>query len=582
MSMPFGALKFARMDTIETELIARFPRWFQGPVGPVSRRLLRRWSRWSQLDYLQELLSRHAHLHGRALLEAALRDLDARYLVDDLERQRIPEQGRVIVVANHPLGGLDGLLMMKLLGDIRPDFKVAANAVLARIPGLAELLIPIDVFSGQGNRAAYAGMKAALEADQALLLFPAGSVARLGWRGIRDSDWQRSFISLAEQTGAPIVNVHIEARNSASFYAMSWLSASIGTAMLPKEFLKRRGARLSMRIDRPWSPDALTALPGPPRARADAMRHQNEALPKRATLQPKRPEALAHRPNLRFILRELDALTELGRTRDQKRILSGRLRADSALMRELAVARERSFRAVGEGTGRHIDQDRYDAHYEQILLWDDACQQLVGGYRVARCQPVLADHGISGLYTASLFQFPEHGLAEFDQAMELGRSFVLPEYWGSRSLDYLWMGIGAYLRRHPEIRHLFGPVSISASMPATARQMLVAYCETQFQSRSSGVRGVRPFDAGVMTGLFQHLDQSAAEQVLIRNLQGLGTRIPTLYKQYIELCEPGGVSFLAFSTDPDFANAVDGLVWVDLQQMLPKKRQRYLQMQESR
>ncbi|WP_170113216.1 GNAT family N-acyltransferase [Ahniella affigens] len=557
--------------------MARLPHWFNGPVGPVSRRLLRRWSHWSQLDRLEDLLNRHAHLRGRALLEAALRDFDTRYLVDDLERQRIPEQGRVIVVANHPLGGLDGLLLMKLLCDVRPDFKVAANAVLSQIPGLADMLIPVDVFNGQGHRATYQSMRQALESDQALLVFPAGSVSRFGWRGIRDAEWQRSFVSLSEQTGAPVVNVRIEARNSTSFYAMSWLSASLGTTMLPKEFMSRRGARVPIRIDRPWTAEALRELPGPPRVRALWMQQQNDAL--RHTSQPatKRPEALAHRPNLRFILRELSGLTELGRTRDQKRILCGRLRSDSALMQELAIARERSFRAVGEGTGRHIDQDRFDAHYEQILLWDDVQHQLVGGYRVARCKPVLADHGLAGLYTASLFRFPDVGLPEWDTAMELGRSFVLPEYWGGRSLDYLWLGIGAYLRAHPDIRHLFGPVSISASMPVPARQMLVAYCETQFRSAQRGVRGRRPFDAGVMTGLFQHLDQSAAEQLLMRHLQALGTRIPTLYKQYTDLCEPGGVSFLAFSTDPDFADAVDGLVWVDLAQMSPKKRQRYLQ-----
>lgn len=546
----------------------------------MSHRLLKRWRRWSGLDQLQALLERFAHLRGRALIEAALREFDVRYLVDDLERARIPERGRVIIVANHPMGGLDALVLMKLIGDIRPDFRVLGNAVLSQIEGLSDLLIPVDVFGGRSNRSAIEQMRAALESEQALLLFPSGTVARFGWRGVREAPWQKTFVALAQQTGAAIVNVRVQARNSAGFYAMSMLSESLGTLMLPRALMSRTGLRLPIRIDQPWTATDLQQLPTSRLLQAKTLQQQNEAMGAARHPPAKRAEALSHRPNLRFTLRELSALTELGRTRDQKRILCGRLRPDSALMQELAVARERSFRAVGEGTGRHADQDRFDAHYEQILLWDDAASELVGGYRVARCQPVLAALGQRGLYSASLFEFPEHGLPDMDQAMELGRSFVTPEYWGTRSLDYLWLGIGAYLRQYPEIRHLFGPVSISAQLPLPARQLLVAYCQTQFSARQGAVRAVRPFDAGAMGTLFQHLDRDAAEQVLSQNLQALGARIPTLYKQYTDLCEPGGVSFMAFSTDPDFGNVVDGLVWVDLQRMLPKKRQRYLERRD--
>lgn len=271
------------------------------------------------------------------------------------------------------------------------------------------------------------------------------------------------------------------------------------------------------------------------------------------------------------------AATELlGETGDGKQIRVARLHSDSPLLQEIGRLRELTFREVGEGTGRSSDLDRYDAHYDHIILWDAPSQRIAGAYRVARGARVLAEHGLRGLYTASLFDYSDDAIPHLAEGMELGRSFVAPEYWNSRSLDYLWQGIGAYLRRYPRVRYLFGPVSISAALPLPAREQLVAYYQQFYGCGDALAASRKPFAYFAAPPAFDQVDAETGFRVLKANLDVLGAVVPTLYKQYTELCEPGGARFLAFGIDPAFSDAIDGLIEVDLQRMRPKKAQRYL------
>ena len=279
----------------------------------------------------------------------------------------------------------------------------------------------------------------------------------------------------------------------------------------------------------------------------------------------------------RRLVDALAAMPRLGTTPDGKRIHAGRLASDSPVLREIGRLREITFRAAGEGTGQRLDLDAYDGWYDHIVLWDPEALEIAGAYRVAPGEAVLAERGIEGFYTASLFRYPCHMLARLAQGMELGRSFVAPAYQGTRSLDYLWLGIGAYLRAHPEVRYLFGPVSISADLPIAAREQLVAYYDRYFGCRRDGVAANRPFRFLAAPPAFSELDADTAYRVLKANLGALGARVPTLYKQYTELCEPGGARFLAFGVDPDFNNSTDGLVELDLARVRPRKRERYLE-----
>ncbi|MEZ0472764.1 lysophospholipid acyltransferase family protein [Luteimonas salinilitoris] len=558
------------MLQLEQRLQQRFPHWFRGRRAGFARPLLRTLGRWSRLQDIDAFLAAHGHLRGFDFVAATLRFLQARYDVAEDALVRIPATGRLLVVANHPSGALDALALLDCIGRVRRDVRIVANDFLSTIAPLEELLLPVRVLGGRADAASLRAVGQALQAGQCVIVFPAGEVSRLGWRGVRDGRWRKGVVRYARAAAAPVLPVRIVARNSALFYGTSVLYKPAATALLAREMFARRSRPLQLRIGQPLQVgdgDAGSVLRRI-RATLYALGRERRA--------PAAPQALAPALDPRRLRRALAASELLGTTADgmQIRLLQGS--AESPLLLEIGRLRELTFRKVGEGTGRRRDLDRFDAHYEHILVWDAARSRIAGAYRVARVAPLLARHGLGGLYSASLFRYADDAIPRLAEGMELGRSFVVPEYWGSRSLDYLWQGIGAYLRRWPRVRYLYGAVSISAALPLAAREQLVAYYQRYYGSDEPLAASPRPFRYFAAPPCFGELDADTAFRVLRQNLAAIGTGVPTLYKQYTELCEPGGARFLAFGIDPDFSDSIDGLIEVDMQRLRPKKRQRYL------
>ncbi|MFC4727668.1 lysophospholipid acyltransferase family protein [Coralloluteibacterium thermophilus] len=560
------------MLKLEQRLQARYPHWFQGRRARVARPLLRTLGRWSRFDALDAFLATSTHLSGFAFVEAALEFLQADYRIDAEDLARIPASGRLLIVANHPSGALDALALLHAVGRVRRDVRIVANDVLSVLDNLSELLLPVRILGGRPAPGSLRAIEAALENEGCVIVFPAGEVARLGWRGVTDGRWRRGFLRFAQGTGAPVLPIRIAARNSALFYGASTLYRPAGTALLAREMFARRGKPIALHVGEPCSVPAGVEA-------AQALRTLRRALD-RTGRAPRRsvaaPQPLAPEVPAGQVAAAVAPLTLLGRTHDGKEIRLGRLAMDSVLLHEIGRLRELTFRAVGEGTGRPRDIDAYDAWYEHIVLWDAQAARIAGAYRIARGAEVLARKGLPGFYTASLFDYADSMIPRIAAGMELGRSFVVPDYWGSRSIDYLWQGIGAYLVRNPGVRYLFGPVSMSAATPVDAREQIVAYYARFHGDAAPRARARRPFVFRGAAPAFDALDAQAAFALLRENLAAQGATLPMLYRQYTELCEPGGARFLAFGVDPDFCDSVDGLIEVDLERLRPAKRARYL------
>lgn len=559
------------MIQLERRLEARFPHWFRGGRARISRPLLRTLGRWSRLQDIDAFLAANPGLRGFPFVAAALEFLQAGYAVDPAARARIPASGRLLVIANHPSGALDALALLDLVGSVRRDARILANDMLGAIDNLDGILLPVRILGGRPDAASLRAVEQALRDEQCVIVFPAGEVSRLGWRGVRDGRWRRGFLRFARNTGTPVLPVRIAARNSALFYGASALFKPAATALLAREMFARRARGIVLHVGAakpvPDTGDTVAILRG--------IRRELQALG-RGEPRLAGPEPVAAPVDADLVRQAVLELPLLGSTGDGKQIRAGRLAAGSPLLRELGRLRERTFRVVGEGSGRSLDLDPYDCWYEHIVLWDEAATRIAGAYRVARGAQVLAGHGLRGLYTASLFRHADAMVPRIAEGMELGRSFVAPEYWGSRSIDYLWQGIGAYLRQHPRVRYLFGAVSISAALPAAAREQIVAYYAHYHGGDGEITVAQRPFTYRVAPPEFAGIDADTAFRVLKANLDALGASVPMLYKQYTDLCEPGGARFLAFGVDPDFSDSIDGLIEVDLQRMRPHKRRRYL------
>ncbi|CAH0189759.1 lysophospholipid acyltransferase family protein [Stenotrophomonas lactitubi] len=562
------------MQELEQRLQQRYPDWFHGRRGQLARPLLRSVGRWSRLDRIEEFLRRNANVRGFDFVAAGLDFIEGRYHVDPAALARIPATGRLLIVANHPSGALDALALLDAVGRIRRDVRIVANDLLGAIGPLQDLLLPVRILGGKVQRTSLQAVEQALAAEQCVIVFPAGEVSRLSLLGIRDGRWQRGFVRFARAAAAPVLPVRVDARNSALFYGASTLFKPAGTALLAREMFARRGRPLRLRIGQP-----MQLGQGDPGTQLLAVRRAVYALGRDTPVAegcPAGPEPLAAPVPPVQVAAEIATAAVLGQTADGKQILLASCAADSPLLRELGRLRELTFRQVGEGTGRSRDLDDFDLQYQHIVIWDGTAQRIAGAYRIMRGAQALARRGLAGLYSASLFRYSDDAIPRIAEGLELGRSFVVPDYWGSRSLDYLWQGIGAYLQCQPGIRYLFGAVSISAALPRDAREQLVAYYQRYYGAADGRVQSNRPFQYFAAPPCFGELDAAAAFDVLKANLAALGTGVPTLYRQYTDLCEPGGARFLAFGVDPDFSDSIDGLIEVDLHAIRPHKRKRYL------
>lgn len=537
------------------------------------------------LPFLRELLhegdfksfdQKYSHLQGFDFIDQVLEHFDFSYSLRSSERDRIPSHGRVVIVANHPIGSLDGLALLKMVGEIRRDVKVVANDLLMAIKPLNDLLLPVDNMSNQTTRQNIKAIEAHLEDDAALLIFPAGEVSRISPMGVRDARWRNSFLRFAAKTKAPIIPVFVDARNSWFFYSLSLVAKPLSTLWLVREMFKQARRDIPIRIGKAVAFDCYDALPLDLNGKAKLFRKHVYKLVKNRSEQGLEGsyENIAH-PEPRDLLRdEIRTCELLGDTSDGMAIYLYNFNGDSTVMREIARLREVSFRAVGEGSGKRRDMDHYDCYYDHIVLWDEQKLALVGAYRLVKTKPTIESKGIESLYTHTLFNYQTDADPYLQQGLELGRSFVQPDYWGTRSLNYLWYGIGAYLKRFPEVRYLLGPVSISNDYPSKAKFALVDFYRTYFPSESEWAVARAPYALNPDIAK-EVVPYKQAFSQLKKQMSDWGVSIPALYKQYSEICEPGGVQFVDFNIDADFADCIDGLVVVDFDKLKESKRKRY-------
>jgi len=524
---------------------------------------------------------KHPNIKGLDFLERVLETFGFNYSVRSFERERIPALNRVVIIANHPLGSLDGLALLKLVLEIRSDVKIVANDLLMAIEPLHPLLLPVNNMSGGTDKEKLKSIQQYLENEGAVIFFPAGEVSRLRPNGVRDTHWHSGFLRMALKTQAPVLPIHVKGRNTVLFYGISAFSKPLSTLFLAREMFRQAEKTIAFRVGEiiNYETYADSQLSASVKVKLFKKHLYRVASDKKGIWPTQSP--IAHPEPRKTLKKAIEQCRLIGKTLDQKGIYLAEHAENTSILRELGRLRELSFRTVGEGTGARRDTDKYDHYYQHLVLWDADQLEIVGAYRIGIVSQILAEHGVEGLYTHSLFRFSPAFTERIEQGLELGRSFIQPRYWGKRSLDYLWFGLGAFLRENPQYRYLYGPVSISNSLPATAKDLMVYlyklyYGENQPEAIS---RNPYRFNAHVQQQLksnFCGTDYQKDFKQLKSMLANMNTNVPALYKQYCDLCDPGGVKFLDFNVDPDFSDCIDGLILVDTQLIKAKKRQRYI------
>ena len=686
--MNTGSSESTRLSDGVAETMARktlFPSF-----NPVLAKLL-------SLDKVRDIYESTRESDGTNIFNRILKHMNVVCAVSDSDLARVPATGPCVVVANHPFGILDGILMGAMLLRVRPDLKILTNYMLTGVPELDEYCIPLDPFekkpsalgdkqlaisnkqsatatatttttaganstaargraavlseqeSACSNQRGLRGAKDCLNCGGMLLIFPAGEVAHLNpkqWaKGVTDPQWNTTAFRLARLTGASALPVFIDGRNSAVFQLVGCLHPRLRTASLAKEFIRKQGARVEVRIGKveklegrvgavrgreaeskhrvlrqaqdgarePASAqDSGPKETGSAREGTEFLRWKTYLLANRASRacayasktapeDPKSaqipflpaaklplipflgaPEALAEAVPTAQLEREIAFLPPSASLDDSQEY--GVYCANAAeiplILREIGRIRELSFRAEGEGTGKSVDLDRYDDYYTHLFVWNKPQKEIVGAYRLARTVDILRKFGVNGLYTNSLFRFKEDFFDLLGPGIELGRSFVRPEYQRQYApLLLLWKAIGRYVALNPAHPVLFGAVSISNSYAPASRTLMYQFFQAQFATHplAAMVQPRRPFRSARL----KHWDISAFNR-LVRDPEELsgsisefefdGKGIPVLLKQYLKM----GGEVLAFNVDGRFSDTLDGLIVVDLRNSDRKALQKYL------
>jgi len=536
---------------------------------------------------------------GRPFFECCLEVAGIRYEVDNEALARVPEGGPVVVVSNHPFGGADAIILADVLTKLRGDSLLLANYLLERIPEAAPSIIPVDPFGGrQSSTRNLRPIRRALthlHEGGLLAVFPAGEVSNLDLRARRvcDCTWSTHVASLVRRSGATVVPVHFEGRNSWFFQLTGLVHPMLRTARLPRELRRMRGKTVRLRIGKPIPPNKIPQN-GSTRETADFLRLRADVLAESSRIERKQrtrsgevlpvaslePVAEPAAPSL--IHAEIEALPEeaLLVSQDHWRVYITPAAPVPHLINELGRLREITFRQVGEGTGKARDLDHFDDHYQHLFLWDSEASLVAGAYRIAATDVVMAEKGIRSLYTRSLFKFGKEFVERLTPGLELGRSFITARYQRKiTSLFLLWRGIFTYVGRNPRYRLLFGPVSISQDYHALSRNLLVKFLRDRLvnQDLARYVSAPNPPQKLKLHHLQKQQVSSSLRDIedvsaLISEIEEDGKGIPVLLKHYVRM----SAALLSFNVDKDFSGVIDGLILVDLSLTDDRLLRRYM------
>lgn len=531
----------------------------------------------SEINDFIELNNLKSGIH---FIDSLFEYLNVSYEINKYDIERIPSEGRLLVVSNHPLGGLDGLALLKTISEVRSDVRIVANDILLNISNLNNLFLPIDLYSNRKHKQQIEKIEEAFSREEVVILFPAAQVSRLYLNGIYDKKWTNGAVKFSSRYEVPILPAFIHSRNSIMFYISSLINSNLGTLMLPQELFRKRNSKFKIAIGDVIPKSTFKNMSISPKMNSKLLRNHVYRIGKNKKGIFNTEKTIIHPINPRIIKSELNKNILLDTTYDGKKIYLVDYDNGANILREISRLREFTFRKVGEGTGKTCDFDVFDLYYKHIVLWDPVEMQIVGAYRLANCNDVVSNFGKKGLYNSMQFKINDNFNEILEKSIEVGRSFIQPKYWRSNALDFIWQGIGKYLAEYPEIRYLWGAVSISDTYPEIAKGLIISYYNKWYNCTVNYVEPLNNYKITHSSALeIQNIltGKTAQEDYLnLKNaLKNYSLTVPILYKRYTEMTEYGSSQFISFCVDIHFNNSIDGLILVDLYRMKQEYKERY-------
>ena len=547
-------------------------------VGWILLRLLR-------ISKVNKIYQKHKDKKDLPFLNGILDEFQIEFEIPEEDLKRIPKSGAFITVSNHPLGGIDGILLLKLLLEHRPDYKIIANFLLHRIAPLKPYVMPVNPFENHKDaKSSLLGLKSSLQHLQdgrPLGIFPAGEVSTYrDGKLMVDMPWELGAVKLIKKAEVPVIPIYFHAKNSWLFYILSKISDTFRTAKLPSELLSQKNRVIKVRIGKPISvkdqqeykdinsfyeylrkKTYMLANPFEKKTQ-NILSTQNLkiAIP---------PKKIISQKNIQGCIKEVASLRKNG-----KRLLESKnyevffasAKEIPNLLQEIGRLREITFRDIGEGTNKAIDIDKFDKYYHHLFLWDQEVKVLVGSYRMGLGKDIYKKHGIAGFYIQTLFRLePElHGMME--QTIEMGRAFIIKEYQQKpMPLFLLWKGIVHITLRYPEYKYLMGGVSISNQFSDFSKSLMIEFMKSHYYDPyiAQYIQPKKEFKVKLKDADKDFVFDAAKADMqkfdkVIDEIEPGALRIPVLIKKYVKQ----NARLVAFNVDPKFNNAVDGLMYI--------------------
>lgn len=528
--------------------------------------------------------------------ENVLKAMNVDFRIAEQDLARIPEKGKVVMVANHPFGGIEGIIMGAILQRVRPDVKIMANYLLHAIPEMRDLFIFVDPFGGkEAARANLASMKQTiswLKDGQMLGVFPAGEVAHATWknRKVTDPKWSNTVAKIVMKTESPVVPMFFLGTNRLMFQLAGLIHPRLRTVLLPNELVNKKNTVIDVRVGNAIPFSRLRKFENESDL-TDYIRTRTYMLADRPSKESGSPAIVFPNSNMEPVIDPIDPellLTDVENLPESQLLLENSgtqvyhaaIKQIPHIIQEIGRLREITFRATDEGTGKSIDLDEFDEYYQHLFVWNKEKAEIIGAYRLGRTDNIIKRFGKKGMYTTTLFNIKSDFFNQISPALEMGRSFVRPEYQRSFSpLLMLWRGIGHYVAKYPKYKILFGPVSINKEYQSSSRQLMVSFLKAHnyLPELASKVKAITPLRNRKLKGWDKKKSQHIIASVddlseVVSDLEFDDKGVPILLKQYLKL----GGKLLGFNVDPNFSDVLDGLILVDITKTDPRIMERYM------
>jgi putative hemolysin len=540
-----------------------------------------------KISNLNDIYDRNKHLKDVEFLNAILDEFQIKFEIPEEDLKRLPKEGAYITISNHPLGGIDGILLLKLMLEREPNFKIIANFLLHRIDPMKPYIMPVNPFETHKDaKSSVVGIKETLRHlsdGKPLGMFPAGEVSTYSdGKLVVDKDWEEGAIKVIRKAQVPVVPIYFHAKNSRLFYFLSRFNPTLRTAKLPSELFSQKDRVIKVRIGKPISVSEQNEhqtideyseflrkktymLANPFEKESSFLNHQNLKLPKSA----KSPKTIATPANQEKMVKEVDSL----RTTNCRLLLSKNYEVFFTeankipnLLHEIGRLREVTFREVGEGTNESIDIDKFDKYYHHMFLWDSQTNQIAGAYRMGLGAEIYPKYGIGGFYLHELFRFEPELFDMMSKSIEMGRAFITKEYQQKpMPLFLLWKGIVHTTLRYPEHKFLIGGVSISNQFSGFSKSLMIEFMKSHYYDPyvAQYIYPKKEYKVKLKDADKDFVFNEAESDLnkfdkIIDELEPGTLRLPVLIKKYIKQ----NAKVVAFNVDPLFNNAVDGLMYI--------------------